>query len=138
MAEAAGVSVSSVQRIWRARRFTDCSSGFELETRSSATNHDDSGGGWSLSVGALRHEPWCGLPAFQGESGSPNLASFEAHGVARADDTPNRRQERSFAEVDIWIASSRLGRIYSKSPSVFGAVNLEHAGRPTLSQRTGA
>jgi hypothetical protein len=35
---------------------TDCSSGFELETRSSATNHDDSGGGWSVSVGALRQE----------------------------------------------------------------------------------
>ena len=65
---------------------TDCSTGFELETRNSATDHDDSGGGWSLSVGALRQ--WCGLPAFQGESGSPNLASFEAHGVARADDTP--------------------------------------------------
>ena len=34
---------------------TDCSTGFELETRNSATDHDDSGGGWSLSVGALRH-----------------------------------------------------------------------------------
>jgi hypothetical protein len=35
---------------------TDCSSGFEFETRSSAADHDDSGGGLSLSVGALRHE----------------------------------------------------------------------------------
>ena len=35
---------------------SECSSGFELEIRSSATDHDDSGGGWSLSVGAMKHE----------------------------------------------------------------------------------
>jgi hypothetical protein len=117
---------------------TERSSGFELETRSSATDQGDSGGGWSLSVGAMRHESLLLSASVRSESGSPNLASFEAHGVAFADDTRNRRQERSSAEVDMWDSVSCLGKIYSKSPSVFGAVNLEHVGTPTLSQRTGA
>jgi hypothetical protein len=99
---------------------TECSSGFELETRSSATDHDDSGGGWSLSVGAMRHESLLLAPAFQGESGSPNLAGFEADGVACADDTRNRRQERSFAEVDIWIASVAWGGSTQNCPPCLG------------------
>jgi hypothetical protein len=86
----------------------------------------------------MRHESLLLSASVRGEFGSPNLATFEAYGIACADDTRNRRQERSSAEVDMWDSVSCLGRIYSKSPSVFGAVNLGHVGRPTLSQRTGA
>ena len=88
-----------------------------------------------------RHETRIPAAERQRSGASPvsrNIASFEAHGIACVDDTPNRRQHRSSAEVDIWDRVSCLGRIYSNLPSVFGAVNLEHAGRPTLSQRTGA
>ena len=117
---------------------SECSRGFEVEIRSSTTDHDDSGGGWSLSVGAMRHES---LPLSASVPGRVRFAKprqLRGARLACVDDTPNRRQHRSSAEVDIWDSVSCLGRIYSKSPSVFGAVNLEHPGRPTLAQRTGA
>ena len=114
---------------------TDCSTGFELETRNSATDHDDSGGGWSLSVGALRHvvrdcRRSRASPVRQISPASRRMAS---HALM----IPPRRQERSFAEVDIWTRQS-LGEDLLKIALRVWAVNLEHAGRPTLSQRTGA
>ena len=118
---------------------SECSSGFELETRSSATDHDDSGGGWSLSVGAMKHESLLLSASVPGRARfretSPASRRMASHALIIPS---NRRQHRSSAEVDIWDRVSCLGRIYSKLPSVFGAANLEHAGRPTLLQRTGA
>jgi hypothetical protein len=110
--------------------------GFGLETRSSASDHDDLEGGRSLSVGTMRISAAERQRA--GATCSPNLTPFKAREVACANDTLNRRQKRSFADVDMWESASCLKRIYSKSPSVFGTVNLEHASRPILSQRRGA
>jgi hypothetical protein len=109
---------------------------FRLETRSSATDHDDSEGGRSPSVGAMRIH--AAERQRSGATCSPNLIRFKARDVACANHTLNRRQKRSFAEVDMWESVSCLTRIYSKSPSVFVTVNLEHANRPILSQRRGA
>jgi hypothetical protein len=41
---------------------------------------------------------------------------------------PQSPPEANFAEGDIRNSVVRLGRIYSNSRSVFGAVNLENAG----------
>jgi hypothetical protein len=68
---------------------------------------------------------------------SLNLASFEGMASHALMISPIGASTEAPRKL---ILGSRqlLGRIYSKLPSVFGAVNLEHAGRPTLSQRTGA
>jgi hypothetical protein len=117
---------------------TDCRSGFELETRNSATDHDDSGGGWSVGVGALRYLIPGADCRRSGASPvrqiSPALRRMGSH---RAGDTPIAgRSEASQRLTYGWRQSLREDLL--KMPPVFGAVNLQRAGRPTLSQRTGA
>lgn len=85
---------------------------FRVRDSLPATSHVDSGDG--RCVGALRHESWCGLPAFQGESGSP-------HGVARADDNPQSSLGAKLRkEVDIRIASASWGESTQNRLRVWG------------------
>jgi hypothetical protein len=113
---------------------SDC----ELEIRSSVADRDDSvgeelpsGGGHETRIPEAERQ--------RSKSGfvrqiSPAVGRTVSHAPMN---TPSRRQERNVAGNDIGIASVTWEDLLKIAFGVW-AVNLEHAGRPTLLPRTGA